>query len=341
LSIDFITEVVLDEIGGVPTDGCYKWAKNSVDDGECVSLGGYPCFVVLESVKERYNGSGDVREEVDIYRFVMMDGSDTLFKAAANTCLSGELAHRPITVGAIVVVYDYQLIWMRCERPGQYRFVMLINKMSWENEPPKSMGATIGKQISNRAISWVGTHGLVTFTVPFPYPCVGGFRNNTCTLEQFGCGDWINDLVTRCNWQTRFLGGCKPQLWIVDLMLGGGSVCQCISKHGFAYCVADTVPVEKLKLEDIYFANGWRWFGRRYGSQWGDLAHSDKHRSLRLWYDVNVCQIMGGEMSAGIPGCVWKMIEQAVPDRMVFNPKFMENYYLWKQKNSFGGVDHT
>lgn len=127
-SVDYITETVLD------LDS--KPVPNVVVDGEVVKAGGRtpPQFVVMK-VERKAVGWGNQKKPINVYHFVLMDGSNSLFKAVTNTGLSMMLQDDFPCVGSTVVVKNFAWIWKTSADKTLFFGIMLIKSLGW-NPPP-------------------------------------------------------------------------------------------------------------------------------------------------------------------------------------------------------------
>ena len=127
-SVDYITETVLD-VDSKPN-------PNVMVDGEVVKTGGRtpPQFVVMK-VERKSVGWGNQKKPINVYQFVLMDGSNTLFKAVTNAGLSMMLQDDHPCVGSTVVVKNFAWIWKSSEDKTLFFGIMLIKGLGW-NPPP-------------------------------------------------------------------------------------------------------------------------------------------------------------------------------------------------------------
>ena len=144
-------------------------------------------------------------EAAEMHSFVLMDGSDTVFKACTSSTLAATLKYHRVQPGSTLTVHDYQLIRIRCSRDEVANMVMLINKMSWQappNKPDKVRGVPRDSLVVflRSLLEAVGSRGCVRFTVPYQNALRAGM-NRACAAAQIPHGDWIIEPATRCDWQ--------------------------------------------------------------------------------------------------------------------------------------------
>lgn len=101
-AIDFLTEAILHRDD-------HPLPKYTVEDGTVEATGNFPGFIVLRNRVETRNYCNDPRSAVEVHRFVLMDGSETVFKAVTNSSLAASLKDHHIHPGSTLVVYDYHL----------------------------------------------------------------------------------------------------------------------------------------------------------------------------------------------------------------------------------------
>jgi len=78
----------------------------------------HPTFTMISARTEtrKYGGS-----EVVIIKYVLMDGSETLVKAATDSSLAKYMISVDIEVGSTIVVLDYYMVWMEGSHPLEWR----------------------------------------------------------------------------------------------------------------------------------------------------------------------------------------------------------------------------
>jgi hypothetical protein len=198
-AVDYLTEVILHRDD-------HPLPKYFAEDGTVEATGESPRFVVVRSRIETRNYCNDPKSAVELHRFVLMDGSETLFKAVTNSSLASELQSHHIHPGSTLIVLDYYLVKMVCSINSEARFVMLINKMSWQNPPEIKMAiekslVEFKISLSKSTIDAVERQSIVLFTVLNSTSNVES-TNKTCSFLQLQHGDWIVEPSTRCDWKS-------------------------------------------------------------------------------------------------------------------------------------------
>jgi len=128
-SPDFVTDVVL---YGNDHPVAKIWENGALVETKYPEA---PCFIVLRWKKES-RCYGKTKNPVVIYSMVLMDGSETVFKAVTNSGLSVLMEKHDLCVGCTVVVREYEWIWMSSPSAVEFHGVMFIKNMGW-NYPPE------------------------------------------------------------------------------------------------------------------------------------------------------------------------------------------------------------
>jgi hypothetical protein len=274
-AIDFITDLVLHS-------GNHPSARYEDVNGELEVTGDHPCFVVVSSsiVERKY--AKDDNSNVSVCKFVLMDGSGTLFKAVTNSSITC-LCKYTVKPGSSLIVYDYELVWMHGFHEYEFRFVMLLNKCTWR-EPPSGDNNDLGRivrstkvKICRFAIEAAEKESIVVFTLPSDdHPeryCWDECVTKACTLGELENGDWIVEPAARCEWNTFITpllvvsasdspGQKKsdssikdPATWDMEISAvdnEDGADCQCVAEFGLCQCVCQTFPVDELDIYSIF-----------------------------------------------------------------------------------------
>jgi hypothetical protein len=321
--------------------GNHPCPKYEINNGDIEATGDHACFVVVRSsvVERKYS---EVVGNVEVYKFVLMDGSGSLFKAVTNSCLARSLCKYNVKPGSSLVVYDYELIWMQGFHEHEFRFVMLINKCSWINGPIDS--TDLGREVKSVpitlcliAVDIVEKESIVVFTLPIddhPERYVWGHRiNKCCTLRQLADGGWIMEASTRNQWMA-FISplltadedaaankdlsaicdvaswDMEPQSPVVD-----AKECKCVLDFGLCQCVCSTFPVDEMDVNDIYRSCASRLDALRSNTNivdWNDLSASHKRWCVYWWYAVNIFGIRGG--ATPLPPCLLSAVRKMYPN---------------------------
>jgi hypothetical protein len=333
-AIDFVTDLVLHS-------GNHPGAKYLVC-GDVEVTGEFPCFIVVSSSKVERKYTSDANGNCTVYKFVLMDGSGSLFKAVTNSTLAGVLCNFNVEPGCSLIVYDYELVWMHGFHEYEFRFVMLVNKCTWKNSPSNSQDLgrdvkCIDTRICCSAIEAVEMEGIAVFTLPILHRFGVEYFNAACNMGQLEDGDWIAEPCTRYQWNAFICplldvaasdapGIRRSDSMIKDIttwdMSPKKSVvvaddskkeCQCVSDFGLCQCVCETFPVDELEYYDIFTSAVCRIATLRDSDivAWESLKPTHKRWCLYWWYAVN---IFGLRSAAPLPTCIVDSVRNAFPN---------------------------
>jgi hypothetical protein len=352
-AVDFVTDLVMHE-------GNHPRPKYEVN-GEVEATGDYACFVVVKSTMVERKYSREANTVVPVYKFVLMDGSGTLFKGVTNSCLSSNLCSFSVKDGSSLIVYDYELVWMQAYREHEFRFVMLINKCTWKNRPEDCQD--LGRPVKSIhidlclfSVDKVDKESIVVFTMPavdHPERYVWNHLvSKSVTLGQMETGDWIKEPDTRIEWATFIhpLLACErcvddddgtpmaDEIWQSESFIAGikpwnmnGKTflttkdCNCVSEFGFCQCVCETFPVDEMNVDDIFTSCVCRLDALRDSNviNWEGLSASHKRWCIYWWYAVNIYGIRS--CARPLPICLVHSVRVKYP-----NPVGVRNYTGYK-----------
>ena len=313
LAIDFATSLVL-------YGEDQPAAKYMLADGKIWPTKEPPCFLVVACNLEAREYAS---EPFNVHNFVLMDGSESLFRACTNSCLVAKLGVSHFPVGTTLVVHDYRVLRMRFSAKHDTEVVMIINNMSWRDGPVIKDQGCLAKEslvvfLENMTRA-VMRESAVVFTLPYPNALRAGI-NRPCTEAQVQHGDWILEPTTRCDWQgfmrekenSREKSSCCSNMSCCEC-------CECcISYYPFrlSCCGNETFPIELLNFKDIFFNTRHHTILCTGASNWEELSNGEKQWCLRWWYAVNIYKLTtrrGGYFM--LPGCMTQRIQRAFPLR--------------------------
>ncbi len=223
-------------------------------------------FILVKSRHEtrKYGGS-----DIVIHKYVIMDGSCCLIKAATDSMMSCEFVDYEIEIGSSLVVMEHFMVWVKCESSLAWRSVMIIKKM--KIRPPPTLdeqwdGVPISKQISvvsQAMIDRCNGDGSMTFPIIVDVTCsegIGKENVNECIGKEVACGEWIIGAAYRYDCQsfcTRLLQETSgnDDSTVSSIETEGNSAgspvakreCACCTDFGFTSCVLVEHPVSKLQ----------------------------------------------------------------------------------------------
>jgi len=235
-SPDFITDLILYD-----RERDIKYWEGGLIRQELPNL--CPRVVVIKAEKELRN-FGKEPNLYSVFKFHVMDGSETLIRAVTDTGLSKVVAQhsQSLLPGATLLLKDYQVLSMQSAGPT-WRKILVIKDMSWRVPPgynlaPVRSGLTPSPQaippakkkqkfdadadnvktfrLSWRALHKVEREALVVFTVPLlDQPDIyiwNKMMNAEAKDSAFNNGDWIQDPISRRDWMEEF----DPKKFVVN-----------------------------------------------------------------------------------------------------------------------------
>jgi len=294
----------------------------------------YPIFILVKSRRETHKYGGS---DIVIHKYVLMDGSCCLIKAATDSMMSCEFVDYEIEIGSSLVVMEHFMVWVQCESPLAWRSVMIIKKM--KIRPPPTLdeqwdGVPVPKQISVVAQAMIDRcdgNGSMTFPIIVTHTCkegIGKENVNECIGKDVACGAWILGASYRSDWQSFCTclfkvtsGNDDSTVSSIDTESNSGRSpvskheCSCCTDFGFTSCVLVEHPVSKLQKENLFFCLCCRFF--KHGDQaargWRDLSGSHKRWCIYWWYAVNVFQIHSAAMP--LPSCFVDFVCNHYPNK--------------------------
>lgn len=142
-SVDYITEQVMHLKDKEDDNNAVSPSLKVWQDGKVVLVDdkkASPKFIVVELKKEAVSW-GKAGTPCCIYKMVLMDGSETCFKAVTNSSLAMLLHGENLCAGCTVVVKDFSWLWFQTERRVEWQGTMFIKNMGWNYPPGFAMAA--------------------------------------------------------------------------------------------------------------------------------------------------------------------------------------------------------
>jgi len=317
-TVDYVCSMVMLSNGHPPT---LNITTETVDRVVCE---GYPTFILVQSHLEnrKYGGSSTA-----VHKFVLMDGSSCLMKAATDSNLSYQLRDVEFSIGSSIVVLDHLMLWVKCDLPLKWRSVMVIKKMTWRQPPSKDSGALVHKiklKVESEMIKICSSDGSVVF------PTVCQKTVNACCDKEVALGKWIVGDLYQFDWKyfcKRMVeeNGGEDDTTVSSLENGNKletsstdetPECGCCTDFGFSTCILIDHPVSKLDKEFLFLSVNSRFLNdaaiEKRPNRWRDLSRSHKRWCLYWWYAVNVYQMRS---SAGpLPSCFLDHVRSRYPN---------------------------
>jgi len=281
---------------------------------------GYPTFIAVKAcVDQRKYGASSV----GVYRFVLMDGSNCLIKAATDSNLSRYLKDVEIAVGSSIIVLDHLMLWVKCDTPLRWRSVMVIKKMNFHPPPDKneeSVGFLVPRghtKIEQEMIERCDGGGNVVFST---------YAQSTvkeCPEGEIRLGKWIIGDELQFDWQY-FCKRCvednqerNDDSTVSSLETPNQSSkkeCECCTEFGFPSCILTEHPTSKLQKDDLFNAVKRKFLkdGETGVDSWRKLSSSHKRWCIYWWYAVNVFEI--GSCASPLPACLVDHVRQRYPN---------------------------
>ncbi|CAB9531288.1 unknown protein [Seminavis robusta] len=195
------------------------------------AYGKHHAFVVVEAKREcsKIFRNDQYGSYSTVMKSVLLDGSNTLFKAVTNSSLHLVFKNDPEDspkVGSTLLVENFGMIDLQPAYPFKVRFVMLIHKMTWVTPPSISLNAekdvcevekkkvlSYGKHYFTQqrfcqfAVDIVRKEGLMVPVVTTEYhPERKEFYrviSKSVSLSQYQDGKWIRKLKSKADWLSK------------------------------------------------------------------------------------------------------------------------------------------
>ncbi len=286
----------------------------------------HPTFTMISARTEtrKYGGS-----EVVIIKYVLMDGSETLVKAATDSCLAKYMLSVDIEVGSTIVVLDYYMVWMEGSHPLEWRSIMVLKKMTWRPPPmvlevqDKTQYPKYNSCVCKSVVEAVEKECRIVFTRR-DFNVDGITSRNKyvivrCPDEELKNGDWIRDFDTKLDWHyfCNIRKDNEDSISVAeDSAVENSSEtepCGCVSDYGLMKCIVQEYPVTKLDKDELFISACGRLNGEVDGINWRALEPNHKRWCLYWYYAVNVFQIRSS--ARPLPACLLDHVRNKYPNR--------------------------
>ena len=173
-------------------------------------------FTILQISKR--NAQYSTSAPIAVYRFILMDGDNGVFKAQCNSCLSGVLRSAALHSGSTVIVKKYHWIWRGdmshgTELDGElWRGIMVIDDIDWKAGPVAASASIEDDSVSTVSVDFdtvlidedvmtqVAKHNSVIALAPYEDAETGGIYYARMSFARMKRGEFIRDETARSNW---------------------------------------------------------------------------------------------------------------------------------------------
>jgi len=306
-------------------------------DDHASEIGGTLNLIVL-SISNGIMSYKSAKSTIAVYKLVVMDGDNGVFKAHLNTSLSKGLRNWTLKPGCTVFVKTWNWIW--CDQPQDLnapsisRGILLIHDFAWR-APPSAPDRT---PMAHPALV-LGDES--TFT-PVHHSVVEHVEENSyvawmmeiinendhkvmvlMTNEDLRAGLFIpqkEDRVTCL--ANRMVRGKSGTCDYLDVYLSSSEdeenarQCKC-SKFGLAECIRKQCPMDvadgrrEATFEDAISRVE---DSDRLSDSFDHLPPSKKRWCMCWWHSVNVFQVRGGSNRKQLPACFVDMVRDKHPN---------------------------
>ena len=217
-------------------------------------------------------GNPKQKSSVNVFNFVLMDGSSCLFAARLNSGLSPKFEEEDYeNPGATITVKDHHFIWMWDESLLEFRVVMLIKDYEWIPAPVEIAMGMLGiehtklclhesivsddthvrSRCDAAAIDRVEDHQeivMMNYKLSTQDGWVWTFMDK-CAIKG---GHWIGDPEGKRLWEGVVSDRKRAAATYEAAQDSGPETCNCQDEYDLERCVLDLFPLSRLCRMELF-----------------------------------------------------------------------------------------
>lgn len=268
------------------------------------------------------------RNPIRLYKFVLMDGSHSIFKAAVNSGLSSLLKGQTLRRGTSITVTKYHWIWQRVpedsdddELDGKLgNGVMVIDGFTWREGPFKGDKEPTPDDVSRTSVDYVVNfidpsvldycmkkNALMYLSEHWSQDCAmilstmlwDEIKRGLFIPDKQARGEWVTAMKKRAREEKRVPGSAKPK------------ECDCQTRFCLDRCVKVSYSLDNFDTADLYDSVKVRLGGKVDADTWDGLHPQKKRWCFYWWYAVNIYHCSTAQE---LPVCLVDYVRETYPN---------------------------
>jgi hypothetical protein len=250
----------------------------------------------MTCIHRRY-GKNKNSSAVDVWKFVVMDGSKAIGMAVLNSSAGRDIPHEDMFPGCTLTIQegDHRFIWLQEKRDGHMRGVLFLS--NFEHRPGPHREETDQDELStvtpDYSSNWIDRGALYRVEKDTVILFLESFNH------QDGFSYWVAGKAKSTK-KKRAASTLDP--------------CTCMaSPFFFEECIAVQQPVASVDTGDIYDQVFEKLNGQVDGESFADLAPNHQQWCMYWHYSINFFHF-GGSDAQSLPKCFISAVREAYPD---------------------------